>query len=181
MADVTISNLPTGAPSGNALIPYSLDNVTLAASLSSLPYKIGFSVYEKMNGQIIGDTTALTYTQKAYTHNCISPSDNSNRFEVPITGLYHFDVYALQNQVDINSAWQNTVCYVRKNGILGVPDAANWGYVSPYAYSSGKSLGHSTTMLCNKGDLMDVVVACVGTSAHIDNRKVWTGYLVYPY
>lgn len=181
MADVTISSLTKGIPAGSDFIPYSTGSNTLATPLSSLPYKVGFSVYEKINSQLIGDITVLTYTQKSFTHNCISPVDNLNRFEVPITGLYHFDIYALQYQVTSNAAWQYTYCYVRKNAVNEVPDAANWGYASPSTYSSGKSLGHSTTMFCNKGDFMDVVVSCVGASSYIDNRKIWTGYLVYPY
>lgn len=181
MADVTISSLPLGTPSGNAFLPYSQGGSTLATPLSSLPYKVGFGVFEKQTGQIIGDTTVLTFSQKTFNHNCVSPVDNLNRFEAPITGLYHFDVYALQYQVSFNSGWQYTYCYIRKNAINEVPDTANWGYAAPSIYSSGKSLGHSTTMFCNKGDFMDVVVSCVGANSFIDNRKVWTGYLVYPY
>lgn len=181
MADTTISSLPLGTPSGSDFIPYSTGVNTLATSLSSIPYKIGFSVYDKLNGQIIGDTTVLTYTQKSFTHNCISPLDNLNRFEVPITGLYHFDVYALQYGVLSNAAWQYTYCYVRKNAVNEIPDSANWGYATPSTYYSNKTLAHSTTMFCNKGDFMDVVVKCFGTSSYIDNRKIWTGYLVYPY
>jgi hypothetical protein len=54
MADVTISSLPLGTPSGSGLIPFSTGSQTLAStfnSLSSLPFMpkayVSFYVYEQ--------------------------------------------------------------------------------------------------------------------------------------
>jgi hypothetical protein len=96
MADVTISNLPLGAPLGNALLPYSTGNTTQATPISSLligtyhPVGIGTapniwnginnSGFEIGGNPVIAGADAISVVSNAYYNSGWKYTNSTSRF-----------------------------------------------------------------------------------------------------
>jgi hypothetical protein len=164
MADVAISSLPVGTPSGNALLPYSTGASTLAVSLSSLEnYKPIFS----------GSITDGNYTTaSSLRFNVIHASRGdwynaaTGKFTAPIDGNIRVSSYCLigagggagYSQADLyfrinetavvatlgagtywNTVVINTMHSVKNNDVLdfyGPNNIAGGGYIFGGGYNS---------------------------------------------
>ncbi len=163
MADVTISSLPTGTPSGNSFIPYSTGNSTLAVNLSSLEnYKPLFS----------GSITDGSYTTASvlkfnvvHVHRGSWYNVATGKFTAPADGNVRVNAYCLIgagggagysqadlafriNETDIvtiigagtywNTGVINSMHAVKKNDVLdfyGPTNQAGGGYIFGAGYN----------------------------------------------
>ena len=91
MADVTISSLPQGTPSGNALLPYSQGSTTYSAKPSALSLAgvvTGDIIQTRINqimGRSLGEYTGRVFP---YSTNAITQTLGSKFLSVSITPKY---------------------------------------------------------------------------------------------
>ena len=98
MADVTISSLPLGTPSGNGIIPFSLGGNTYSASISGIfQNRPAFLALNNSSASYGSGVHNLSYTFSNSTTFNIGNHFNGTRFVAPYTGVYHFDAGDLIN------------------------------------------------------------------------------------
>jgi len=114
MADVTISSLPLGTPSGSGLIPYSQGGTTYSVSLSSLSNYKPMFFGSLTNGNATSENIIKINNVSVNRGNCYNST--TGQFTVPFDGVYKASANVIigtggagYSQSDIN---------LRKNGTV---------------------------------------------------------------
>jgi hypothetical protein len=147
MADVTISSLPTGAPSGNGVIPFSLGGNTYQAPISGLfQNRPAFSAVVnqvRVRGPGVVPFGFARINDGNY-------NTTNFRYNIPYTGLYQINVFT--NYID-STAGQGASLYVRKNGNT---QAGAYIYATSAGSGTWLNLAGSEVLNLNQGDYIDV-------------------------
>jgi len=151
MADVTISSLPTGTPSGNGVIPFSLGNSTYSAPISGI-----FQNRPAFNAVVtqlrVRGPGVVPFDYVRFNVGGGSFNTGDYRYNVPVTGLYQINI--LSNYID---STLGASVYVRRNGVQ------HGTYI--YATSTGNNwlnMSGSETLSLTAGDYIDVYNAFNG-------------------
>lgn len=105
MADVTISQLPTGSPSGGHLLPYSNNNTTLATPVSSM--------FTSVQNLLIGGNISFSEDLKEYFIKC---SANSGAIRFRSNSATGTDRRLQLGIIDNNGTW-SSIMTVAEGGI----------------------------------------------------------------
>lgn len=169
MADVTISSLPLGTPSGNGVIPFSLGGSTFQAPISGIfQNRPAFGVrnitsqYNKPSGYKMQFRTVDFNIGNHY-----STADDS--FIVPYTGIYQLCLSVLLNNRNGNYsqvAFFNNRLQNYMGGFDFESNTAVRGLTVSHAYS------------LQAGDSVYVLWTTDGTYLNIDNSGYFSGYLI---
>jgi len=121
MADVTISQLTQGTPAGSALLPYSQNNSTNAAQISSLPVAYSSIINKpympmasvRRISKYVGNNTDYVVIWDIADINDNNLYNNTNgRFTAPVAGRYYFGVFMISKANNIYAQF-----FYRKNGV----------------------------------------------------------------
>lgn len=186
MADVTISQLPAGTPSGNSRLPYSQGNTTSNVQLSSLynntiltsPIQPAFAA--QSNGTSSYNHPANSHLRiQAFSIELFDVGGNYNasqsRFTAPIGGTYSFSGMLRLNPSP--NGWLYPMFYV--NGVeYGNGTIPGLTQLTSPNFGFGTANFHTLIKL-NSGDYVDYYfgVGSAGTYL-VDGQSVWYGYLL---
>ena len=190
MADVTISQLTQGTPSGSASIPFSENNSTNQIALSSLysntvlstPAQPSFMVQANGSAPSVTHPGGASVRLQLFSIKLFETGGNNydttqSRYTVPTSGVYSFSGMLRLNPSP--NGWMYPYLYVNGqqygNGVIPGLTQIN---------SSGNSGGFGTAnfhclMQLNKGDYVDYYFG-IGNSGtfSVDGQSVWYGYLL---
>ena len=147
MADVTISSLPQGAPSGNGLIPFSQSGTTYQTPISGIfqnrPAFNAVITQSRIRGPGVVPFDYVRFNVGGGLF------DTTNyRYNVPVTGLYQINV--ISNYID-STAGQGAGVYVRRNGV----QHGTWIYATSTG-SNWLNISGSETLSLTAGNYIDV-------------------------
>jgi len=175
MADVTISSLPLGTPSGNGVIPFSLGGNTYQAPISGLFQNRPAFFVGKNNGQlnpVNGEVVIFNATEvnKGYFNQGNYYNTSTSTFTAPYSGLYSLNVNALINQT---GGYYYILLYSSIN-------ADNYRAIS-YMDGDGRwrTSNISTILNLRSGEEISVRFYRAGQSSiSIDNSGSFSGYFI---
>jgi len=170
MADVTISSLPLGTPSGNGIIPFSLGGNTYSSPISGIfqnrpAFHVWNQTAQTLTGNMVMTFNATSTNQSRVFNQGGHYADN--RFTAPVAGVYQFSVNVLLNVASGGIYWGIGLV---KNG----EDTIEFSYA---AGTTQQSLNVSSTIKLAALDYIDVRASTNGTII-IDNSGTFSGHLV---
>ena len=169
MADVTISNLPTGTPSGNGVIPFSLGGSTYSAPISGIfQNRPAFSAANTASQ--LNKPNGYKMQFKVQVFNIGGFYDLTNdEFVLPYSGIYQLNYNVILNGRDGNYAgvgfWNSRI-----GDFMSAPCFESNTIVRTF------QLSHIYSLIA--GDKISVRWYTDATSLNIDNSGLYTGYFV---
>ena len=170
MADVTISSLPLGTPSGNGVIPFSLGGNTYQAPVSGLfQNRPAFSAFNTVNQPTKPSGYKMQFRTQVLNIGGFYDFENDD-FIVPYNGVYQLNFNAILNNRNGGNYTAVGFWNSRTN---------TWMATSCYESSAlVRTFQLSQIYPLLAGDRVSVKWYTDGTSLDIDNSGLYTGYLI---